>query len=155
MLLNRFNAWALKLSEYLWPVLALPPIMPRPPPPNPPPPNPPPPCPPPPPGPPPIPPPGGPPPPGPPPLPEPPSDSSLGPMPKARLIRRFTATAAGPLAIFPGMIVSPGWGIVLKQPEAVCTYCVEDAVQLDAETIDGRLLKKLSPDKSLGVTRSE
>src|ERR1035437_3238101 len=152
MLLNRFNAWALKLSEYLWPVFALPPIMPRPPPPNPPPPNPPPPCPPPPPGPPPIPPPG-PPPPGPPPLPQPPSDSSFGPMPKARLIRRFTAIAAGPLPIFPGMIVSPAWGIVLKQPEEVCTYCVEDPVQLEAETIEGRSLKKLSPVKSFGETK--
>src|ERR1035437_10994258 len=153
MLLNRFNAWALKLSEYLGPVWPVPPIRPPPPPQNPPPPTPPPPCPPPPPAPPPIPPPGAPPPPGPPPLPEPPSDSSLGPMPKARLIRRFTATADGPLPIFPGMIVSPGWGIVLKQPEAVCTYCVEDAVQLEAETIEGRVLKKLSPDKSLEVTK--
>ena len=56
MSLKRFNACTLKLSEYLWPVLALPPIGPRPPPPNPPPPKPPPPNPP---RPPPPPPPGG------------------------------------------------------------------------------------------------
>src|ERR1019366_6351950 len=119
--LKRFKACALKVSEYLWPVFAIPPR----PPPNipPPPPPPPPPRPPPPPGPPspgpPMPPPNPPgPPPGPPPcLIGPAVDSTLGPIPNARLTRRFTATAAGPVPRFDGTIVSPACGTVSRFPK--------------------------------------
>src|SRR6266568_675469 len=136
MLLKRFIACALKFNEYLRPVLVgpnMPTGPPRPPPPSPPGPSPPPG---PPPGPP-RPPPGGPPP-GPP---GPllafalPVDSTLGPMPNERLMRRLNATAAGPVPAFIGNSASPACGIVFRHPNEVCTYWLEPAPQLAAFAI--------------------
>src|ERR1039458_6992655 len=123
MSLNRFNACALNVSEYLRPVLFEPPPPPIPNPPIPPPPGPPP-------RPPPPPPPRPPPPGGGPPGGGPPSGwlfvaaagPILGPIPKPRLTRRLKATAAGPLPRLSGIRVSPGKAALSRSPKGVDTW---------------------------------
>ena len=53
------------------------------------------------------------------------ADANLGPMPKERLTRRFTATEAGPFTRLTGMMVSPGCGTVSKTPKPVWTTFLE------------------------------
>src|ERR1035437_4676980 len=50
------------------------------------------------------------------------AEASLGPMPNPRLMRRLTASAAGPSPRLTGRSVSLELGIVSRQPNAVCTY---------------------------------
>jgi hypothetical protein len=52
------------------------------------------------------------------------ADASFGPMPMERLMRRFTATAAGPFVILIGMMVSPVCGTVSKAPKLVWTTSI-------------------------------
>src|ERR1035437_9962374 len=50
------------------------------------------------------------------------AEASLGPMPNPRLIRRLTASAAGPEPRLIGRSVSLELGMVSRQPNSVCTY---------------------------------
>ena len=76
------------------------------------------------------------------------ADVVFGPMPKERLMRRFTATEAGPFSRLTGIMVSPDCGTVSKLPKPVWTTlpAIDDAVAKE-----GRSLKKLSPVRSLLV----
>ena len=92
------------------------------------------------------------PPPNPPPRPPPPpggalpdADSTLGPMPKVRPTRRFTATEDGLLPRDMGTIGSPAWGTTFRAPKLVCTTLLAVA---DGPAYEGRSLKKLSPVRS-------
>src|SRR5579863_1230671 len=80
--------------------------------------------------------------------------SPRGPTPKERLKRMFTATEGGLFPMFAGIRANPGPGATSRQPNEVAAKSGEVEGQSDGLAYAGRLLKKLSPVKSVLVVMS-